>query len=92
MNHLTTVFYLLEATLATYESLCGRKQKPQGELSRLSLIVKHAASDVGVDLKLVDAATFPRVGKIAKYVGQEGYEAGIQRYFNEKRYGIPERP
>jgi hypothetical protein len=91
MNHLTTCFYLLETTLATYEALCCRKKRPQGELSRLSVIVKQGTNDIGTDLKLVDPSTFPRVGKIAQYVGQEGYEAGVQRYFNEKRYGIPER-
>jgi hypothetical protein len=91
MNHLTTCFYLLEMMLVTYEALCDRKNKPQGELNRLSTIVKQGANDIGADLKLVNPSTFPRVGKIAQYVGQEGYEAGIQRYFNENRYGIPER-
>ncbi len=91
MSHLTTCFFLLEALLTTYETLCDRKKRPQGELSRLSTIIKQGMSDIGVDLKLINPSTFPRVGRIAQYVGQEGYEAGIQRYFNEKRYGIPER-
>jgi hypothetical protein len=80
----------LECTLATYTILCDRKKQPKAELDRHEAIIKHAFNDIGQDLKDVTPEMASRVARIAKDIAREGYEAGIQRYFNRHRYGTTE--
>jgi hypothetical protein len=83
--------YLLEFSLATYETLCCRAKQPKGELDRHEGIIRHGLHTLGTDLKnptLAQARRSPRVLEIAQMIEKEGYDAGVQRYFNQHRYRI----
>lgn len=94
--------YLLDCTMATYESACTVKRTPKYELDRLEAIICSSFDAMTGDLaalgdRVSGDGISPRwefggrVTRVLRYIGNEGVTDGTRRYFLETRYGQARR-
>jgi hypothetical protein len=94
--------YLLDCTMATYESACAVKRTPKHELDRLEAMICSSFEAMAGNLAALGERVSGdgisprwefggRVTRVLSYIVKEGVTEGTRRYFMETRHGQARR-